>query len=141
MDRLGPISVGMTAAQVGKAVGPHVAEDFSPNNECFHLRRTGNLSGVSFMMIGGEVARIEVDTLSVVSWSGVRIGSTEEQIKKIYGARVKVEPHKYLEGNGHYLTLRLQDGRFGRRFETENRRVVRFYAGLWKHLRYVEGCA
>ena len=140
MDRLGPISVGMTAAQVGKAVGPHVA-DVSPNNECFHLRGRGNLSGVSFMMIGGEVARIEVDTMSVVSWSGARIGSTEEQIKKIYGARLKVEPHKYLENDGHYLTLRSRDGRFGIRFETEKSRVFRFYAGPWEHLRYVEGCA
>ena len=93
------------------------------------------------MMIGGEVARIEVDTMSVVSWSGARIGSTEEQIKKIYGARLKVEPHKYLENDGHYLTLRSRDGRFGIRFETEKSRVFRFYAGPWEHLRYVEGCA
>ena len=111
-----------------------------PNDDCYYLRGAKSLNGISLMVIGGTVARVEVDTMAVASVSGAHVGTTEKQLKALYGPRLKVEPHKYLEEKGHYLTLRSTDGRRGIRFETENGRVFRFYAGPWTHLRYVEGC-
>ena len=82
-----------------------------------------------------------IDSPKFLSLSGAGSKSTEEQLQKLYGPHLEVEPHKYLEDQGNYLTLRSKDGRSGIRFETENGRVFRFYAGPWEHLRYVEGCA
>jgi hypothetical protein len=142
MDGFGPVKIGMTPAQVKSVIGVRVLEDINgPPNECWYMRALGELDGVSLMIIGGQVARIEIDSPKFHSLSGGHIGSTESALRKMYGASLRVEQHRYLEEAGSYLTLRSKDGKFGIRFEAEKRNVFRFYAGAWEHLRYVEGCA
>jgi len=50
-----------------------------------------------------------------------------------------VEPHKYID-DGHYLTIRSADRKYGIRFETEKGKITGFYAGLYSAIQYVEGC-
>lgn len=141
MDGFGPIKMGMTQQQVHGVVGVSVVEEtISPDEGCWYLLGQKHLKGVSFMIIDGRVSRIEVDTPQFLTLNGAGVGTTEEQLKQLYGSHLQMDPHKYLDDSGHYLTQRSSDGLYGVRFETKDKTVFRFYAGPWEHLRYVEGC-
>jgi len=68
------------------------------------------------------------------------IGSSEAELRRLYGARLDVQPHKY-DPQGHTITYRSADGEFGLRFETSNGKVTAIQSGPWEHLHYVEGCS
>jgi len=95
------------------------------------------------MITGGTVARIEVDSSTVPTGLGVRVGDSEARVKELYGARVSVEPHKYLP-NGHYLVVSPvppTDSNFRLIFETDGSRVTSYRAGRLPQVQWVEGCA
>ena len=104
-DGLGQIQVGMTledAVNMGL-----LNENPNMNPRCdfvFPAVGAGIPEGVSAMIVKGKIARIDVDTGSITTEDGAKIGDTEERIRGIYGDELKVEPHKYIEG-GHYLTV------------------------------------
>ncbi len=132
----------MTPQRVQEIVGPDVVEDPSgQTDDCRYLAGRNELEGISFMIIDGQVARIEVDAAGFQTLSGAGVGSTEEELRRLFGARLQVELHTYLGERGHYLTLRSRGGGYGVRFETEGGAVFRFYVGPWEHLLYVEGCS
>lgn len=142
MEGFGPVKPGMTPSQVKKVIGVRVLLDtYSTSEPCWYIRALDELDGVSFMIIDGRVARIEIDSPKFLSLSGAALDTSEEELRKLYGKRLTFEAHKYAEDEGNYVTLRSKDGRFGIRFETFHGKVGRFYAGPWEHLRYVEGCA
>ena len=66
-----------------------------------------------------------------------RVISTKRTIG--YGTGLKVEPHQYID-DGHYLTIRSRDGRYGMSFETERGKITSFYGGRFEAVQYVEGC-
>ena len=99
--------------------------------------------GVSVMVVKGKIARIDVDTGSVTTEDGVKIGDTEDRIKSIYGDEVKLEPHKYIEG-GHYMTVVGDSASAAGRalvFETDGKRVTMFRGGRLPEVKWVEGCS
>ena len=53
---------------------------------------------------------------------------------------LKVEPHNYTAPEGHYLTVLASNGRYGIRFETDEGKIVKFYAGQLQAIALVEGC-
>ena len=138
---LGQIRTGMTVDQVmGLA-------DFSglPRKEaagdCWYLRYQGGSSAFDLMIIGGSVVRIELKGESRLhTVSGAHIGTTEGELKAMYGARLDIQPHKY-DPKGHTITLKSSGGDHGLRFETSEGRVTAIQAGPWEHLNYVEGCS
>src|ERR1700681_950394 len=97
-DGLGQIQIGMNLAD---AVNMGLLnENPTMNKECdfvFPAVGAGIPDGVSVMVVKGKVARIDVDTGSVTTEDGAKIGDSEDRIKSIYGDEVKVEPHKYVE--------------------------------------------
>jgi hypothetical protein len=98
--------------------------------------------GVAVMVEGGIVVRVEVDTNTVATTAGARVGDTEQRIQELYGSRLSVSPHKYTEG--HYLTIRAAsptDTIHRIIFETDGSRVRRYLAGQLPQVGYVEGCA
>src|SRR4026208_896484 len=66
-------------------------------------------SGVPFdvgvMVVKGKIARIDVDTGSVTTEDGAKIGDSEDRLKGIYGDELESRPHKFIEG-GHYLIVK-----------------------------------
>jgi hypothetical protein len=94
------------------------------------------------MVVKGKIARIDVDTGSVTTEDGAKIGDTEDHIKRIYGDEVKVEPHKYIEG-GHYMTVAGDSASAGKAlvFETDGKRVTMFRGGRLPEVKWVEGCS
>ena len=94
---------------------------------------------VTFMILDGRLGRIDVNKAGVKTSLGIQVGDSEKKALEAYGKRLKLGPHKYID-NGHYLTAKSADGHYGIRFETENRKITSFYAGLYEAIQYVEGC-
>ena len=142
-DGLGQIQIGMNlvdAVNMGL-----LNENPTMNKECdfvFPAVGAGIPDGVSVMVIKGKIARIDVDTGSVTTEDGAKIGDSEDRIKSIYGDEVKVEPHKYIEG-GHYMTVLGDSARAGKAlvFETDGKRVTMFRGGRLPEVKWLEGCS
>jgi hypothetical protein len=98
-------------------------------------------AGVSLMIEGGRIVRVDVDSGSMPTAAAVRVGDTEERVKEAYPGRVVVTPHKYTDG--HYLTVTPEnpaDSAYRLVFETDGRKVIRFRAGQRPQVEYVERC-
>ena len=142
-EGLGQIQIGMNlddAVNMGL-----LNENPTMNTRCdfvFPAVGAGIPEGVSVMVVKGKIARIDVDTGSVTTEDGVKIGDTEDRIKSIYGDEVKVEPHKYIDG-GHYMIVLGDSARAGKAlmFETDGKRVTMFRAGRLPEVKWVEGCS
>jgi len=142
-EGLGQIQIGMNltdAVNMGL-----LNENPTMNTQCdfvFPAVGAGIPDGVSVMVVKGKVARIDVDTGSVTTYDGEKIGDTEDHIKSIYGDEVKVEPHKYIEG-GHYMTVAGDSASAGKAlvFETDGKRVTMFRGGRIPEVKWVEGCS
>jgi hypothetical protein len=140
MSGLGPIRAGMTAEQVMRLADFSGLERKSPAGECWYLHYRGDGSAFDLMIIGGTVVRLELKGGSTLhTFAGARIGSTEDQLKALYGSRLDIQPHKY-DTNGHTITVKSSGGDHGLRFETSGGHVTAIQAGPWEHLNYVEGC-
>jgi len=142
-EGLGQIQIGMNltdAVNMGL-----LNENPTMNTQCdfvFPAVGAGIPEGVSVMVVKGKIARIDVDTGSVTTEDGARIGDSEDRIKSIYGEEVKVEPHKYNEG-WHYLTVMGDSASAGKAlvFETDGKRVTMFRGGRVPEVKWVEGCS
>ncbi len=141
-DGLGPVQVGMTLAE---AVNIGLLNE-NPNmkKECdfvFPAVGAGVPDNIGVMIVRGKVARIDVDTGSVTTEDGAKIGDTEEKIKSIYDGDVQIEPHKYIPG-GHYMIVMGDSASAGKAivFETNGKVVTNFRAGRLPEVKWVEGC-
>ena len=140
MSGLGPIRAGMSAEQVMRLADFSGLERKNAPGECWYLHYEGGRAAFDLMIIGGNVVRLEIKGESTLhTFTGARIGTTEDELKSMYGSRLDVQPHKY-DTNGHTITLKSSGGDHGLRFETSGGRVTAIQAGPWEHLNYVEGC-
>lgn len=106
---------------------------------CFYVEPAKH-PGVALMIEEGHVTRVDVDRPGVSTAEGIKIGDSESRAMQVYGNKLKVEPHHYTAPEGHYLTVLSSNERYGIRFETDEGKVVRFYAGQRQAIAYVEGC-
>lgn len=138
-DGVGPLRIGMTLEQVNKAVDEQLVQPKDKSQtDCFYASTT-KPSEVFLMMLEGRLGRIDVREPGIKTAGGVQVGDTEAKARKVYGARLKVEPQKYVE-KGYYLTVMSNDGRRGIRFESVDGKITSYYAGRDQAIRLVEGC-
>ena len=141
-DGLGQIQIGMT---LDEAVNMGLLNERPDIKQAcdfvFPAVGAGIPFGVNVMVVKGKVARIDVDTGTVTTEDGAKIGDSEDKIKSIYGDELKVTPHKYIEG-GHYLTVMGDSASAGKAmvFETDGKQVTMFRAGRIPEVEWVEGC-
>lgn len=112
------------------------------SSDCAYVRPGAAPAGVSVMLVGGRVARIDVDGAGVRTEEGAGVGDTEAKVTELYAARVTTTPHKYLAG-AHYLTVAPaspSDTLHRMVFETESERVTRFRVGRRPEVEWVERC-
>jgi len=141
-DGLGQIQIGMTlddAVNMGL-----LNENPNMNAQCdfvFPAVGAGIPDGVSVMVVKGKIARIDVDTGSVTTEDGVKVGDSEDRVRSVYGDELTVEPHKYIDG-GHYMTVMGDSASAGKAlvFETDGKHVTMFRAGRLPEVKWVEGC-
>jgi hypothetical protein len=140
---LGPLHAGMTRAQAEAVVGGSLAiAGDSGWNACGYTPVDRLPPGVRVMVEGGTIARVDVDSGSIATAEGARIGDSENRIRELYAGHVVTTPAKYT--NGHYLTVQPAAGSdtlFRIVFETDSGKVRSYRAGRVPPVEYVEGCA
>jgi hypothetical protein len=138
-DGVGPVKVGMTLSQLNTVLGEKFAMPLEKDGQaCFDVQSTKH-PHVSFMIEDGHLSRVDVDAPGITTTEGVQVGDPEAKALRAYGPRLKVEPHHYID-DGHYLTVRSSNGRYGIRFETEKEKITSFYSGRFASVQLVEGC-
>jgi hypothetical protein len=141
-EGLGQLQIGMTLAEaVNMGLVNERPDMKSACDFVFPAVGAGIPFGVNVMVVKGKIARIDVDTGTVTTEDGVKIGDTEERVKSVYGDELQVQPHKYIEG-GHYMTVKGDSASAGKAivFETDGKRVTMFRAGRIPEVQWVEGC-
>lgn len=145
LTSLGPVRVGMTPEEASRAAGTKIVEwGTNPERYCLYYRPQGEPKDVSFMVVEGRIARIDIDTRSMTTLGGAKIGDSEARIRELYPGQIKSEPHEYVPG-GKYLIFVPQDpsqSNYRVVFETDASGIVtRFRSGKLPEVKYVEGCA
>ena len=139
---IGPLQAGMSRTQAAAVMGVSPAAIDSAWTDCDYVGFGDMPEGVSFMVEGGTIARVDVDKGRVATEEGARIGDSEARIRQLYGSRLTVTPHKYIEG--HYLTVlpkEAADSAFRIVFETDGHNVIQYRSGRRPQVEYVEGCS
>lgn len=139
--RIGPVSLGMSQAQISTAIGDEVTAGYlvpAEEQECYYLRATKSFTGIGFMMNRDHLVRFDVWESTVRTTVDIGLGSTESDIKAAYTPPVVAEPHKY--SDGRYLIVAGADG-LKLLFETDATGVITQYrSGREPAVNYVEGC-
>ena len=142
VEGLGQLQVGMTLTEAVNMGLVNERPDMKPACDfVFPAVGAGIPFGVNVMVVKGKIARIDVDTGTVTTEDGVKIGDTEDRVKSVYGDELQIQPHKYIEG-GHYMTVKGDSASAGKAivFETDGKRVTMFRAGRIPEVEWVEGC-
>jgi hypothetical protein len=141
-DGLGQIQIGMTLAEAVNMGLLNERPDMKPACDyVFPAVGAGIPFGVNVMVVKGKIARIDVDTGTVTTEDGAKIGDTEDRIKSIYGDELKITPDKYIPG-GHNMAVMGDSASAGKAlvFVTDGQRVTMFRAGRLPEVEWVEGC-
>lgn len=139
----GPLRIGMTVANAAVALNSPTPSTAGLDTACAYVPIANAPAGMRVMVTGGTVARIEIDSSSIATGLGARVGDSEARIRELYGSRVTVQPHKYLP-NGRYLIvdpIPASDSGLKLIFETDGSRVTKYRAGRMPEIEWVEGCA
>jgi hypothetical protein len=141
---IGDINIGMTIAQANKSGNIRlVQKSSSRESNCQYYKPANKPLGVSFMVIDGVIARIDINNPKIMTFSGIKIGDSESRVLAVYGEKIQTRSHKYLE-NGHYLVFIPTDSEDRKNnivFETDGMKVINWRLGRAKEVRAVEGCS
>ena len=128
--------IGMT----GRESGLRVDANSGPDPESCGFAKIGN--GVSAMIAADRLVRFDVSEGSQVrSEAGVGIGATEDEVKRAYGNRVRVEGHAYDELGNYLIVQDPARQNLLLLFETDGTRVTTFRSGERNAVEAPEGCA
>ena len=137
---LGDLRIGLPleALRTRFAAAPEYEPD--PESNCSYWASPA-YPGVAMMVVGGRLVRIDIDDARYRTRSGAAVGMTEREIRALYGAPMRVEPHPYTSPEGHYLVLEARDEPYGLIFETDGNRAISFRVGYWDNVQWIEGCS
>jgi hypothetical protein len=136
----GPIRAGMSYDTLTKTIAGLPVGDAVPPAECRFVVLPDDRA-VRVMIVKDTVVRVDIDSGAIATNWGDRIGDSETQILARHDNRGRVEPHKYTGPTGHYLILTDPADSLRRIvFETDGARALRYRAGRWPEVGWVEGC-
>lgn len=135
-DGIDAVKIGMNLVQLNTVLHEKFTLPKDNDEQDCYIDGPAAHPQVSFMILNGRLARIEVDRRVVSTEAGIQVGDSEERVKQVYGSSLKVTPHAYTGPQGHYLTTRSADGRYGIRFETDNGKITARYAGRFDAIQY-----
>jgi hypothetical protein len=141
-DAIGAVRVGMRVADAESLAGTARVERIEPGDRCGDARFANVPAGISFMLDGTTIVRIDILEPGITTREGIAIGSTEADALARYAGTIRVEPHHYTGPEGHYLivedpahpAMRLL-------FETDGMVVTAMRSGRRAAVELVEGCA
>ena len=139
----GPLTIGMTAAEAGTALGATLPADAGEAG-CHQMVSDATPGGTRLMFEDGRLVRIDIELPGLPTDRAARVGMTEEDVQSLYGDSLRIMPHKY-DSHGHYLVHSPEAAGPGAGyrtvFETDGARVLRYRVGQEPQVEYVEGCS
>jgi hypothetical protein len=143
---MGPIRFGMTVQQAERAGSVRLVGLGDHFGNCSYVvprgwkMRVGNtvVDPVAFMVISGRIFRVDVQSGSTPTSAGIRIGSTEPQIRQAYPGRVAVSHNIY---GTRQLTVVPAEAGYRIVFASDGKKVMYFRAGRLREVNAQEGCA
>ena len=91
LDRIGPVRFGMTLTEARHAAGALVVGEQMEGGS--YIVRPRNMPmGIDLRMYEGRIDGVIVTSPVVHTLSGIRIGSTEAEVRRTYGSRVRSAP-------------------------------------------------
>ena len=116
----GPLAIGRTVAEGAEALGVPLERAQPPHpyeEDCHYVFPNGKARGLGFMVEGGVLTRLdhwtvdgEEDWLHLETAAGLTIGSSEEQVRAVYGTRIREDEHPYAGNDGKMFYVSLEDG-------------------------------
>ena len=137
-NTFGAVKIGMTVSQASKALGVNL-NGSEKQGDCYYVSPKNDFNDIGFMVNRGSIARFDISESGYKTDRGAKIGTTEDEVKRLYEGLYKVSPHKYVDG--HYITIEKQGGKYGIIFETDGKTVTSFRAGRFPEVGYIEGCS
>ncbi|MEO7965412.1 MAG: hypothetical protein ABIT38_16000 [Gemmatimonadaceae bacterium] len=140
---VGPLRIGMTLAEAASALKVSVPDTAKLDRACAYVRLDSVPTSVKLMWVEGHLARVDVDSASIPTEAGARVGDSESNVRKLYDGRFTESPHKYVQG-GKYIVVSAPmagDGTLRLVFETDGSKVTRYRAGREPEVEMVEGCS
>ena len=137
---IGPLRIGLPLAELRSRFAATPEYEPDPENDCSYWQ-SPDFPGLAMMVVDGRLVRIDVDEPEYRTRSGARVGMSEREIRAIYGARMRVEPHPYTAPQGKYLVYEARDEPYGMIFETDNGRAISYRVGLMEAVGLIEGCS
>jgi len=136
----GDLRIGMPAKEAIRKFGLKEPNRIPGEDSCRQFDMPAEPQ-LDVMVIDGRVVRLSLYGRGALKTDrGFTVGDRERDIRKAYGARLKVEPHAYEEAPAHYLTFWTTPGKRGVRYETDmHGRVTAIHAG-GPEIQYIEGC-
>lgn len=132
----------MTLEAAGRVLGESLRADYDVFEGCDFVVPAAAPLGVSLMVLSDTVVRVDIDTGTVATQEGIRIGDTEARVLEAYRGHVTVEAHPYDGPEWHYLIVDPPADTLHRMiFETDGTNVTSFRAGLRDAVDLIEGCA
>ena len=96
LGSLGPLRTGMSVEQVLPLADWPGLERRQPAGDCWYMRYEADGADFDLMIIRDQVVRIELGKDSRLhTLGGARIGSSEADLRRLYGTRLVQQPHKY----------------------------------------------
>lgn len=140
-DAMGPLQIGMTSAEIGRAIGDTSVAKADARGECTYLRPLRLPKGTSLMMSDGRLVRIDVDSAGVLMDTGLQVGDSEVSVLVMHSQNVRVGPHKYLPAPAHVLTVTPANDKLNAALFVTNGSVVTSYrVGRRSAVELVERC-
>ena len=138
---IGQLRIGMTTAEMGRAIGDSAIAAAHSQEECTYVRPQRMPAGGSLMLSRGKLVRIDVDSGDFLMDTGLRIGDSEVAVMVMHSGRVRVEPHKYLPPPAHTLTVTVpNDTANAIVFVTDGAKITSFRTGRRAAVELVERC-
>ena len=129
---LGPVRIGMSLAQVEKALGKE-------ESDCAIADRPDKKAW--FMFFNYRLVRIDVEKRGIKSPEGAEVGMAQAALKKMYGKRAKISAHPYGGENDHYFRIPQKAKNRLLIFETWEGKVESFRIGTLDAAPLIEGCS
>lgn len=141
MQGIGPLRVGISLETLRRRFGARLDGEGQDSGEPCTYWTSPRHPGLAFMVVEGRLVRIDIDDPAYRTRSGVRVGMSERDIRRIYGGRMRVEEHPYTHPEGKYLVYQARDEPYGLIVETDDGRALSMRVGYWENVQWIEGCS
>jgi hypothetical protein len=143
INGIGPIRIGMTVNEASRSAVLRLIKTLSdgrPQEHCAYFDPQGGPKGISFMVINGRIARVDISNERVTTVSGIKIGDPEAKILKLYPPQ-QIQVASNRRKTITYIPRDAEDRNYRLIFSINGSRVSRFRSGRLPEVEYMDGCA